>query len=1368
MSDMKLGIELVLKGAEQVSSGIRGITASVKTIADEFKVGLVNGMNQAVKDAERPMSELKKTAEEARKALSIRPDIEIEGEIAKTRKAYEDLANSGQATAGELNRAKDSMKKKIGELRVEMGKWSGDWEDLGKKAQEYGSKLQGIGAKAMIAGAPAFIAGKDAIKAEYDLAGVANTAGLDPAKAAEAVAKWKSQINELARHTNQTQSELIGALGTFVSKGMDPEAALEMLRSVGKAATATSSEVNDIAESMYQAGESLKIPLSDASKSLDMMAAAGAAGSFELKNMAKDLPNLSAKYASLGGTGADALGSITAGAQIAMKTTSDAAVAANNFKNFLDKLAAPETIKNFDKMGVNLTKQVKKGVKSGDLVGYMGKVIADMTQGKAENLGKLFTDAQARDFALALTQNVDEYKKIRGEVMSAVGTIDQQAAVMAQTTQEKIKGIGISMNVALDEATMFKTALDGIKAVAEWFAANPEVFGPIATVVTALAVGGAGIVVAGTALSAVGTALGIIAAAGPALVLAAPAIATIVGAIAAWKVGEAIGTWFNDQINLLVQAITGDQFASLGTVLYDIIEGPNGIIAIFSSIPEKLAGLWESIKKAGSDLIQKMKEGISDGLKGALGIGDKLKEGIAFIKTTAKDWFQVGRDIIQGLIDGVTAKAKAVIDKVRNLGSEAVAAMKRVLDMRSPSKVFMVIGEQIGEGMEIGMIRKVKDIHAAAQKLGAAAVYGAKDNMTALWIKGQLKDYDALVKDLEDDAARAAKAHAKAREDMIREAKKLTESLRTATERQMDDFERYDEMLEAGALSWDEYARAVAAGHEAMSKSLPEAAKAVPAEEAKKAASEWDEAAKEIERSLTDALMRGFEGGKDWLANLKDTIVNTFKTMVLKPIAVQISASLLGVAGLTGSGGAAANTIGGASNLLSMGSAVSGLSSMGTMAGYSTAALSGGILAGATQGGMLAAQTGAFGAFGASSTAAALGGSSIMSTIGAAMPVLGAIALVASLFKKKPSDKSAWGSVDLATGGVGAIDNMGGSKVSQENMDAASAALTATAGWSKMLEDLGGTMEGSIKVLIGSRDGLRADLNGDGNFEVNEKTTEAFFDKLFKAIVESATGLDDVLKSMLVSFDGTADELTQFAGALLQMREYTDGDVMQDALDQIEQAGRSAWDVWRAGNTDLASLAANFDGSLSSAQALGAATASMYQQELFLVGQIQGLLQSTGGMFASSIRDIQMSVMTDSERYDFLRTEIDGLYSQLSTAFDPTIIGNLAQQINALTNQAYGMLGEDQRAGASGEFIGYLEDVNTLTTERLNASQAQIVEQHQAMAEVIEASMQKVADQMMAAAVAQREAAATALAAAQTEQRIRLEWQNSVMEVGQG
>lgn len=97
--------------------------------------------------------------------------------------------------------------------------------------------------------------------------------------------------------------------------------------------------------------------------------------------------------------------------------------------------------------------------------------------------------------------------------------------------------------------------------------------------------------------------------------------------------------------------------------------------------------------------------------------------------------------------------------------------------------------------------------------------------------------------------------------------------------------------------------------------------------------------ANEIERSLTDALLRGFESGKSLAANLRDTVVNMFKTMVLRPIIQPIVAqgvgafsSLLGFSGnalaSTGAGGAGSlGQLGGLGSLLGLsglGSAFSG------------------------------------------------------------------------------------------------------------------------------------------------------------------------------------------------------------------------------------------------------------------------------------------------------------------------------------------------------------------------------------------------------------------------------------------------------------
>lgn len=111
-----------------------------------------------------------------------------------------------------------------------------------------------------------------------------------------------------------------------------------------------------------------------------------------------------------------------------------------------------------------------------------------------------------------------------------------------------------------------------------------------------------------------------------------------------------------------------------------------------------------------------------------------------------------------------------------------------------------------------------------------------------------------------------------------------------------------------------------------------------------------DDRAENINRTITDALMRGFESGVSFAKNFRNTLVNMFKTLILQPVISFIVNPVSGaisaaLGGLLGTGNAAANTLGSASsaggfsglttNLFNMittsnASIVSGIESVGT------------------------------------------------------------------------------------------------------------------------------------------------------------------------------------------------------------------------------------------------------------------------------------------------------------------------------------------------------------------------------------------------------------------------------------------------------
>ncbi len=184
----------------------------------------------------------------------------------------------------------------------------------------------------------------------------------------------------------------------------------------------------------------------------------------------------------------------------------------------------------------------------------------------------------------------------------------------------------------------------------------------------------------------------------------------------------------------------------------------------------------------------------------------------------------------------------------------------------------------------------------------------------------------------------------------------------------------------------------------------------------------------EINRSLTDALMRGFENGKSRAQNFRDTVKNMFDTLVLRPIisaimtpvsmvingVVQTGLNALGLGGVGGGGGG--GLLGLAGNASSLYSLATGNSLFGTAAstiggwlglgGSGAAAASGlGLTAGGGLGltaggglGLTATSAGA-GTLGAGIGAGAGAGAGGMSSLFAAIPgwgwALGGIAALA-------------------------------------------------------------------------------------------------------------------------------------------------------------------------------------------------------------------------------------------------------------------------------------------------------------------------------------------------------------------------------------
>jgi TP901 family phage tail tape measure protein len=254
----------------------------------------------------------------------------------------------------------------------------------------------------------------------------------------------KTQLNTIASATNQTPGELLAALNTLASKGLDPSRALASLDIIGKTATATGADVNELARTSFTLIDAMGLAPNELPKAMDLLAQAGKMGSFELKDMATYFPQLTAQAKSLGITGTQGIATMGAALQIAMKGASDPAQAANNFQNFLTKLTSKETVKNFEKMGVNVEKVMTEASAKGlDPVVTMVEKIQELTGGNKFKMSELFSDMQVLGFLNPMIANLDEFNRIKKESLAANGVINRDYEAMMATGTEQLKKASI-------------------------------------------------------------------------------------------------------------------------------------------------------------------------------------------------------------------------------------------------------------------------------------------------------------------------------------------------------------------------------------------------------------------------------------------------------------------------------------------------------------------------------------------------------------------------------------------------------------------------------------------------------------------------------------------------------------------------------------------------------------------------------------------------------------------------------------------------------------------------------------------------------------------------------------------------------------
>lgn len=421
MSSSAVDVEVRLKMKDGATTGIKAVSQTAQQEAAKTASATEKAAQKAAEATEKGAARQRSSYEKlshARETLGVRSERAIQREIQQTEAAYNRLKASGTLSWQQQAAAADKMRQKVTQLTNEMGKLTAAQKAYaGVKFAAAG--VAGTAAAAYTLKAPATAA----MSFDERLAHMANTAFAERDTSGRKIGMQQLEAaisKAVGKGGGGTREQAAEALDTLIASGaVGSKDAMTMLPQLMKFSSASGADATQLAQIGIRAMQTFKIKAEDMPNLMNMALAAGQAGGFELKDMAKWLPQQMAAATMSGMSGRAGFAKLAALNQAAAITAGTKDEAGNNVVNLLAKINSSDTANDAKKLGINLPKYLQdQRAKGMDSVDAFGALVDKTVAGRAD------------------------YQSLQKQLKSAKTDDDKKAALESMATIAQGAGIG--------------------------------------------------------------------------------------------------------------------------------------------------------------------------------------------------------------------------------------------------------------------------------------------------------------------------------------------------------------------------------------------------------------------------------------------------------------------------------------------------------------------------------------------------------------------------------------------------------------------------------------------------------------------------------------------------------------------------------------------------------------------------------------------------------------------------------------------------------------------------------------------------------------------------------------------------------------
>lgn len=431
------------------------------------------------------------------------------GETIKLREEWKKAHDTGSAAAAGLLRKLDSNLDALRKQGVQVGRLDREYQRLGKTAKAVDLQVKGRqqitagkeGLKSTAGMATAAVAAvtiPTVISANYqdkvrDIAIKAGVANQPEEKT------MSDRIIQVAQDNGTSRDGVADIVNQLVGAGMDLNKALSYADVAAKFSVGQGASGEDTARMIMSLEQNAKISdPAQMTKALEGIALQGQAGSFEAADMARWFPVLLAGMEKTGSVGPEAVAQLGAMLQVQMKTAGGSDEAANNLKNWIEKVGSGEVVDAYKKAGIDYQESLNTGIQKGMSVLESSMALAmqyvektdpakakKMAQARAAidkevdpakalkmlnaleqslRTGDIFADMQVKAALTAYGQNRGLYEQLKKDATEATGILEKNLAERRETSKQK----WAETAYAIDDA--MRSIGDAIRPFTDWAA----------------------------------------------------------------------------------------------------------------------------------------------------------------------------------------------------------------------------------------------------------------------------------------------------------------------------------------------------------------------------------------------------------------------------------------------------------------------------------------------------------------------------------------------------------------------------------------------------------------------------------------------------------------------------------------------------------------------------------------------------------------------------------------------------------------------------------------------------------------------------------------------------------------------------------